>query len=365
MRIGIDGTTLVGKRAGVGRYVFELCRALDAQLPKADFYVYSHEPIEMPIQSSRWHSRVEKSPWASRLKSLLWLKIRAGNLCKTDQLDVFWACGTFLPILSPAVKTIATVYDFNVRLVPKTMKFAPYLIYRLFFERDLRHADKLLTISKGTAQRLFELYSLSSVGVVLPAVSTDFRPPGLQAVKDTLKKYNLDRPYILAVGTLEPRKNLIFLIDVFLKLKQMGRIRHHQLVLVGGQGWNDRVLSKRLAQHVGSGIVPLGYVSDADLPCLYAGSEAFVFPSIYEGFGMPVAEARACGARIIATDIPEIREAGGHGPLYIPPTIEALFTALESLEQTPEVELSLNPTHRWSDGAETLAKVINDLVSPC
>lgn len=359
MKIGIDGTTLVGNRAGVGRYVFELCRALDRQLPQATFYVYSHMPVEMPVKSDRWHARVETAGWASRLRGILWLKTRAGALCKKDQLDGFWACGTFLPILQPSVKSVATVYDLNLRLVPDSMKWTARLAYKLFFERDVHNADGILAISHGTADRLHQILGRHADGIVIPGVSSDFRRPSAEVISSTLAKLGVLRSYLLAVGTLEPRKNLAMLIEVFARLKRMDKLNQQQLILVGGKGWKDQRLRQLLAQYEDIGVMPLGYVADADLPSLYAGSDAFVFPSIYEGFGMPVLEARACEARIVASDIPEIREAGGVGPLYIAPTAAALFAALQQVAtQVSVAKSSAQSLPSWDDGARVLAQAL-------
>ena len=362
MKIGIDGTTLVGKRAGVGRYVFELCRALDRQLPQANFYVYSHIPVEMPVKSERWHARVETAGLASRLRGILWLKMRAGALCKTDNLDFFWASGTFLPKLQPTVKSVATVYDLNLHLVPESMKWTALWAYKLFFDRDIRHARSILAISNGTAERLHRILGRRADGIVVPAVSPSFRRPDSRVTDVTLAKLGVRRPYLLAVGTLEPRKNLAMLVEVFAQLKRMGQFSQHQLVLAGGKGWKDQGLQQLLEKYEGTGILPLGYVADADLPSLYSGSDAFVFPSIYEGFGMPVLEARACETRIVASDIPEIREAGGVGPLYIPPTATALFSALQQVLTSDSVAMSsAQSLPSWDDGARVLAHALGSV----
>lgn len=358
MRIGIDGCTLMGKRTGVGRYVYELCRALDRQLPQATFYVYSPVPVEMPVSSERWIARTDPSGWASKLKRILWLKTRVSYLCTQDQLDVFWAGGSFLPKLPPTVNTVMTVYDLNYLIVSSTMNPATYWAYRLFFERDLRRANGILTISQGTADRLHRMLGRTAQGVVLPAVSSNFRRPPPDVITATLAKLGVLRPYLLAVGTLEPRKNLALLIEVFAKLKRLGHLTQHRLVLVGGKGWKDRSLQRLLRQHADVGVMSLGYVAEADMPSLYAGADAFVFPSIYEGFGMPVLEARACGARIVTSDIPEIREAGGIGPVYVKPTAELLYSAIrKAFEQDSAETDQLIPS--WDDSAKVLAMTLS------
>lgn len=349
----------MGSRRGIGRYVYELCRALDRQLPQAIFYVYSPVPIELPVASERWIARVDSMRWAKRMMKLVWLKTRAGTLCARDQLDAYWGCGTFLPTLASTVNAVVTVYDLNYLIVPSTMPMAGYWKCRLFMERDIRHANSILAISHGTADRLQQMLGYKADGVVLPAVSTDFRRPHPGVIAATLAKLGVPQPYLLAVGTLEPRKNLALLIEVFAHLKRLGQLPQHQLVLVGGKGWKDKGLLQLLAQHADVGVMPLGYVADVDLPGLYAGADAFVFPSIYEGFGMPVLEARACGVRIVASDIPEIREAGGVGPLYVPPTAEALFAALPQIVTLEPAATNAGMSlPSWDDGARVLAQAL-------
>lgn len=358
MKIGIDGTILRAKRAGGGRYVYELCRALDRQLPQATFYVYSFKPVDLPIASERWIARVDPLWWAARLKWVPWLKMRAGALCAKDQLDAFWGTGTLLPALSSEVNVVSTVHDLCHLIAPATMRTNLYWAYRLFFERDIRRANRILVNSNGTAERLHQMLGLRAAGVVLPAVASDFRRPLPEVITSTLAKLGVVRPYLLTVGTLEPRKNLKLLVEVFAHLKRIGQLTQHRLVLAGGKGWKDRRLKRLLRQHADAGVMPLGYVAEADLPSLYAGTDAFVFPSLYEGFGMPVLEARACGARIVASDIPEIREAGGVGPMYIAPTAAALTNALPKILLQAPAETSSLLLSSWNDSARVLARAL-------
>lgn len=358
MRIGIDGRALQGKRAGVGRYVFELCRALDKELVEAEFIVYSQVAIEMPVLSERWINRIERAPWAARMKSALWLKTRAGRLCKKDKLNAYWATATFIPSLPRSVKIVSTVHDLNYLVVPETMSAPGYWMARMFFANDVRRANQVLVNSHGTADRLCKLLGRRSDGVVLPAIGEQFRPQPHEFVASTLSRLGIDTPYLLAVGTLEPRKNLELLIRIFAELKQSTEFTDYSLLLAGGAGWKDLKLRKLLDQYASASIKHLGYVDDADLPSLYAGAKAFVFPSIYEGFGIPVLEARACGASVIASDIPEIREAGGTGVLYVTPNRDGLLTALRQLHmQTLPTNLPQS-LPLWSDGAEILAAAL-------
>lgn len=357
MKIGIDGRALQGARTGVGRYVYELCRELDSALPDAYFFIYSSVPLEMPVSSGRWTLRLDQSPLARHLKPVLWLKYRCGLLCKKDNLDVFWGAATFLPRLPRSVRTVITVYDLNFKIVPETMGLAHRWAFRLFFKKDVARADVVTAISKGSSERLLNLFGRAADAIVYPAASASFYPQPDALVQQVLLRHGLSRPYLLAVATWEPRKNLELLIHTFLDMKKSGLLAEHKLVLVGGRGWKDQRLAALLPGT--DTVVPLGYVPDDRLAPLYSGAEVFVFPSIYEGFGMPVLEAMACGTKVVTADIPELREAGGTDAIYVAPTAEGIrrgiMLALAQERGSAGVERCL-PS--WEAGARDLADAL-------
>lgn len=362
MRIGIDGRALQGRRTGIGRYTFELCRELDRLLPSASFFVYAPGPVEIPVSSSRWVARIDASPLARLLKPIAWLKLRAGRLCRADRLDVFWGAGTFLPSLPSGVRTVSTVYDLNFRIVPWTMSRTHRLAHQLFFERDVMAATERIAISQGTAARLRSYFGLTVSAVARPGVSPVFRRRPRSNVRQVEAELGIEAPYFLAVGTWEPRKNLELLVRVFRGLREDGALDNYCLILVGGRGWRDRRLSTLIDRETGGSvrgdIIPVGYISDEILAHLYSGCQAFVFPSQYEGFGLPIAEARACGARTIASDIPELREAGGADTVYVAPTPEGVRQGLlQSLKPAVPVH-SEEKLPSWSDAAEALARYL-------
>ena len=363
LTIGIDGRALYGKRAGIGHYVYHLCKELDGLLPNAQFIVYSQWPIELPISSERWILRVDRFPLAKYMKPVLWLKTRCGKLCKQDELDVFWAAATLLPKLGRSVRTVCTVYDLNYVVVPETMTTTHRLSYQLFFERDVASADKVISISHGTAQRLEDLVGRASDAIIQPSVDKCFRPQSKKDIQDCLALYGIDSPYILAVATWEPRKNLELLIKTFINMKADGLLPNHRLVLVGGRGWKDQRLVSLATSDCKQNILPLGYVPDEHLPPLYAGADVFVFPSLYEGFGIPVLEARACGTRVVTTDLPELREAGGSDAIYVKPSYDDLRRGIMyALSQPTPRSTSNLPS--WNSCAKLMAEVIADSAQP-
>lgn len=367
MRIGLDGRPLLRRRTGIGRYVFEICRELDALVPNGEFFVYAPEPVELPVASARWRCRVEARNWARALKPIAWLKLRAGSLCREDRLDVFWGSATLFPRLSRGVRRLTTVYDLTFREAPETMGTAHLIAQRLFFRRDVRRAHDRTAISHGTAARLQAWLGGPLAAVIPPGVSAAFRPGNPAAVNRTLANLGISGPYFLAVATWEPRKNLELLIRVFRSLHSEREFLDYQLVLAGGSGWKDARLQTLLADSSRETpwagrepVIPVGFVTDEQLAHLYTGCRAFVFPSRYEGFGIPLLEARACGAAIVATNLPELREAGGDATIYVAPTPEGLREGLHQVLRRPTTApLSSDVLPSWRGSAAMLARYLH------
>jgi len=359
LRIGIDGSCLATRLSGVGRYAFELCKALDTALPEALFFVYSTSTDNLPFFSERWILRTEP-PLRGPFAKTRWLMHHVPEYCSQDNLDVFWAVATLAPILPAHIRIITTVYDLNYMLVPKTMCIWTLWEHRLFFRSSLRKASAIVTISKGTADRLSTLLGFRATAVVTPGVSDVFHRRDEQTIHACLHAFGLDPPYLLSVATKEPRKNLELLVRTFLGMKKDGMLAAHKLALVGDSGWGNASLARLLRRVPQDSVVSLGFVSDHDLSALYSGSEALVFPSVYEGFGMPLAEARACGTRIVSTDMPELREAGDPRGVYIPATEQGIRNGIISCLTQPRPLPADGPQlPTWSAAAGIMSGVFS------
>ncbi len=360
LRVGIDGRVFEGPRTGIGRYVFEICRELDRVLPpQAEVFVYARRHVELPPVSSRWRLRVERNPVAARFPASVWLKTRAPSLIAEDALAAFWGTASLLPSLPASTRSVVTVYDLNYLVVPTTMPFSTWLTHRTYFARDVRRADVVVAISAGTASRLRERLGIATDVIVTPAVSAAFGPLAQGAASEVYERLGLRPPYLLAVGTREPRKNLSMLVDAFASARRAGLPPRVTLVLTGAAGWREGPLARAIRSLPKQSVRLLGYVSDDDLAVLYAGATAFVFPSRYEGYGMPVAEARACGAVIVAADVPELREAGGSDATYVAPTTSCLVAALLASARG-DLPRAASPVARdgWRHGANAMAGIL-------
>jgi len=360
LRIGMDGDALRTPLSGVGHYVFNLCKELDALLPEASFIAYSRLPAAaVALPSPRWRLRSEPVTALRRLPSFVWLKTRCRAMCQADGLDVFWAGRTLHPRLDGAVRTVCTVHDLNHLVVPETMQFQNRWSSRLFFRGDILTAHCVLTNSYGTAERIRAMIGAEVRDVVWPGVTPHFQPPqstGEVKIPEKLSRLGVKRPYLLSVATTEPRKNLDVMLRAYIDLKRGGDLSEHQLVLAGPTGWKNRTLKQRIDEAHGLDLVLAGYVPDELMPSLYAAADALVFPSIYEGFGMPVLEARTCGTRVITTDIPELREAGDEYVIYVQPTFDGVKAGIMRAIASPKPPRASYRT--WKQAGQILARAL-------
>jgi glycosyltransferase involved in cell wall biosynthesis len=360
IRIGIDGDALRAPLSGVGHYLFNLCRELEALMPEALFTAYSRlSASAVALPSSRWQLRTEPIEALRRLPSFVWLKTRARAMCASDKVDVFWAGRTLHPRLNGGVRTVCSVHDLNHLVVPQTMQFQSKWSSRLWFRGDILTADSVLANSHGTAERIRKMVGVEVSDVVLPGVTSRYQPLQSTAemeLPESLTGLGIKRPYLFSVATPEPRKNLDAVLRAYTELKRGGKLRHHQLVLAGPTGWKNKALTERLAEARPHGLVLAGYVADELMPILYAGADALVFPSLYEGFGMPVLEARACGACVVTTDIPELREAGDEYVIYVQPTVDGVKAGI--LEAIDSAKPPATAGRTWKEAAVILARAL-------
>ncbi|GAC1375477.1 MAG: glycosyltransferase family 1 protein [Aquirhabdus sp.] len=359
MKIGFDAKALVGKRTGIGNYIWSLLDEMANLMPEAEFIAYCPEGFTPSFPENLQHSLIRSNRTYPMMSGYAWLKWRSASLIKDDNLNVFWASRTLYPSqLIGKIPVVTTVYDLNHLICPATMPFINMLAHQLYFKHDVVKATKVVAISSGTAERVKNLLNRHVDSIVVPGTGTEFSSRSATEIFSVRQKYNLVNPYILFIGTLEPRKNLTTLLDAFKIIRKNG-FPNLNLVLVGQKGWKNKQLQNKLDQNI-EGILELGYVPNEDLAAIYSGSEAFVLPSLYEGYGMPAAEARACGTRVIASDIPELREAGGEESIYINPLsvddlAQGILKALFLEKPIAKDRVS------WKTGAENMVKIFKDI----
>lgn len=208
---------------------------------------------------------------------------------------------------------------------------------------------------------MFSTFGISSAAIIYPAVDSIFKKFSKSEILKNKYKYKLPDKYFLSVATWEPRKNLELLIRAFTELKQEGLLPKHELILVGGRGWKDKRLLKIVNGN--PSIISLGYIPDSTLVYLYNRAESFIFPSLYEGYGMPVAEALACGTPVITSDSPELREASNFDAIYVNPDLLGIKRGIIQVANSKSKFGRSRISKSWNSSGEIMVKVIERLLT--
>src|SRR5580765_181368 len=287
MRIAFDGTTLRPGRTGVGYYTEHLLQHLARVAVDDEIVVVSNCPVDTsaPLPAT---VRVVTSSW--RVPRLVWMQTLAPLLLKQLRVDVAHFTNGMVPVMS-RVPTVVTIHDMSLTLLPKFHPPRRVLLNRPLVDLAARRADAVITVSQSAARDITRLYGLSSdrVHVVHEAAAPSFyRITEASELTRVRRQYDLAERVILYVGTIEPRKNLPKLIDGFARRHKAGDLPH-QLVCVGPYGWLSGDIEEQIDRlQIADAIRFTGYVPFADLAAFYNLAEMFVFPSVYEGFGLPV-----------------------------------------------------------------------------
>ncbi len=306
MRVAFDGTTLRPGRTGVGYYTEHLLHHLAAEGPE-DIIVVSNRPVETtrPLPS---HVQVVTS--GLRLPRIIWMQSQAPRLLERLQPDVAHFTNGIVPVASP-VPVVVTIHDMSLTLYPGYHPPRRVLLNRPLVNLAARRADAIITVSESSKRDIIGSYGLAPerVHVVHEAAAPAFRPiHDLGELTRVRRQYGLPDRFILYVGTIEPRKNLPKLIEAFARRRRGGDLTH-QLVCAGPYGWLSREVEALIDRlQVSDAVLFTGYVPFQDLAGLYNLAEMFVFPSIYEGFGLPVIEAMACGTPVITGHVAALDE---------------------------------------------------------
>jgi len=364
MKIGIDARCFIGNKTGVANNVYMLLSELIKIRSTDMIYLYASKDFDIPILSERIVKRIGSSIFSK--SGTVWLFTEGNQSILRDNIDVFWGPCGLLPNSNSKFKTILTINDFVWKIFPKTMPVLHRLALHLLSRSAVSRANKVFTISEAIASELLIYTGRRTDAVIRPAASDRFYRRSNLEIEAIKKKYGISAPYYLIVGTLEPRKNLETFLRAYSNIlySQKSHVSSGQLVIAGGNGWKNAGILTQISHAEQHGwLKRVGYVDDEDLPALYSGADIFFMPSIYEGFGMPVLEARYCETPLVVADVPAMHEAGGDEAWYHTPTYDGICEVLEQIllfnKRPPKPEIKF-VTWTWKSGALSLSKLIDE-----
>jgi len=346
MRLTIDATPLLVRSAGVKNYLYYWLRSLRSLAGDSAVKTF---PVNLHSEALDHEGSVAGS--AATVAGLA--RLHLANHFRFPLVDGLGArCDVFhaswlLRRPPHRSKLTATLYDLTCWLMPEVHTAANVKAARRFAELMLRRADGLIAISEHTRHDAVRVLGLApeKIAVIRPGVADAFFEVAAEAVDRVRARYGLGSPYALFVGTIEPRKNVARLLEAWQTLRPDLR-EHHQLVVAGPAGWDQGSLVRRLQTGL-PGVRYLGYVPESELPALTAGATAFVYPSLYEGFGLPVAQAMAAGVAVVTSAVSSLPEVGGDAVLLVDPlSVTDLRNAMERLLESPSLRSRLGALGR-------------------
>jgi glycosyltransferase involved in cell wall biosynthesis len=335
MRVGVDYTAAINQSAGIGRFVRCLFDAVTT-LDRENEYVLLHAAPEpgrsaaLPIAPNVSGRELR---FRERIMNVMWhrMKISFPVDLLTGPLDIFHSPDFVLPPVRQAT-TILTVHDLAFLLFPECADQRLRAYLEQVVPRSVARANYIIADSENTKNDLVCLLDANPdrVSVIPGGVDPHFQPAPQEAIEDVQRAYGLVHPYVLGVGVIEPRKNFPRLIEAFTRFRR-NMDEPYQLVIAGGKGWlSDETYREAERSAYATDIRFPGYVPDARLPALYTGARAFAYPSLYEGFGLPVLEAMACGTPVVCANTSSLPEFAGDAALLVPPEDPgAIASALE------------------------------------
>ena len=376
LRVTLDAGPAVHQNAGLARYTERLAAHLlqeQADRVTVGFFYNAHSGHRLPAS-------IANAPKASvSLGQYAWrLSVLASQLARQSWYerripagDIYHATEHLLPHLRRP--TVLTVHDLIFERYPEHHTWSNRAFLKLGMPLFVRAASAIITVSQNSKQDLIELYGTPSekIHVVYEGIDQRFAPIGPPAVMDIRQRFSPDRPYLLMVGTLEPRKNHATALRALARLK--AEEFPHRLLIVGGHGWLFEPV-RQLIQQLGleNDVIFTGYVDDVELPALYTGADCVLLPSLYEGFGFPVLEAMACGTPVVCSNVSSLPEVAGDAALLVDPLDdEGLAAAVARLLTNPDIASNMRAAgfrqaarFQWSRTAAETVAVYGTVAAP-
>ncbi len=314
MIIGIDARGLDGKKAGIPVYIENIIKEINKKDTKNKYILYSNREINLDVKLNE--NIVVKQNMGGLGSILIYFKLP--KILKEDKVDVFFGTQHCLPRrnkYTKNIKFVLTIHDLAIKKLKTVGSFKNTIIQTIFAGRSIKNADKIIAISNATKNDIIELYNADKdkISIIYNGTNFDEHTINLTEEKksEIRKKFKIENSkFIFFLSTIEPRKNIETLIKAFDYIKEKEKI-DLKLILAGGLGWKyENILKQYESSKFKDDIIMPGYISKEEKEYLYKNAECFVYPSLYEGFGLPILEAMSNKQVVITANnssLPEVR----------------------------------------------------------
>jgi glycosyltransferase involved in cell wall biosynthesis len=332
LRVGLLAYGLERPATGIGRYTVEIAKAIHTHHPAIQMVLLT--PFDQTIDGLEDLRRIRLHGTRLLPATMTLGPAQLALTARRHQLDIVHDPAGIAPFLFPrwpsGVGRVVTIHDMVPFVHPETHDRLTNFLFHRYIPRAIARTDRVITVSDASKRDIERFYDVDSSRVcrVYCGIGEQFHPRTEEAVVDICRRYGIHKPYVLAVGALQARKNLESVLEAYARLRRQGL--PHTLVLVGPKAWKSQGVFQRLHQlELDDDVQLTGFIDDRDLPAVYSGASCFIFPSLYEGFGLPPLEAMACGAPVVTSNTSSLPEVVGDAGLLVgPKDIDCLTTAI-------------------------------------
>lgn len=340
MNIGIDARALSHSKAGIGTYLSEVLEYIAGNDDCNRYYLYTNKDIDCEGLDERFVIRKYKSKIGT-----FGLRYIVPKMIKQDKIDVFWGPEHVLPKKVDDIKYVLTIHDLALFRLKKTAALYNEIINKIYCKKSAEQADSIIAISNSTKSDLVNLFKINPDKIPVIYNGVSLYPYSYVATrvsnsefKPLSDKFGINQQYFLFVGTIEPRKNLVNAVKAFNLFKSTTGFPH-KYVIAGGKGWRDKKIHQEIENSpYKNDIILTGYVSSKEKELLYRNALCLLFPSLYEGFGLPIIESLSVGTPVITSNVSAMPEVGGDVCEYVDPlNVNEICNAMSNIK------------HKWDE----------------
>lgn len=367
MRIGINALLLKRQKTGTISYIYNLINSLNKIDRKNEYVLFTNQQFQendLSLQDNFLIKKLgllEQNPY----QRIWWEQFHLSKVLTRLKIDLLHSPSQ-VTLLNSSTKLILTIHELTYLIYPEFLPKHKYLYYRYFVPLSIYKADKIIAVSDNLKKDILRFFKLpqDKIEVIYCGVNHIFRPIDKNIAKNAIRKrFGITDDYILYVGTIEPKKNLKRLIEAYYQLKK--DVNRYKLVIAGPKGWLYSEIYKTIKKlNIANDIIFTGYLHSQGLLFLYNAASVFVYPSFYEGFGLPVVEAMACGIPVITSNTSALPEVAKDAAILINPLdtkdlLESIKAVLDNPVLVKELSIKgLNRARQFS-WEETAKKTLN------